>query len=811
MRLLLVCIFGLLIFTTNAQLVINEVCSDNTSVISDGTGDFEDWIELYNASNSSINLEGYHLSDKEETPDKWTFPAIEIPAQGFLLIFASDKDFVGQYVHTNFKISKDGETILLSDPQLQIIDQVAIPALAEDESYGRQPDGSSAFNFLVQPSPLASNNGSDSYNLANPPVFQNTSYFDDQPMQVILQCDQADCEIYYTTDGNIPDETVQLYTGPINLDTTTVIRAISITPTLLASAPSTRTFFIDSPHGLPIFSFTTTPDLLWDWENGIFSMGPDAEQVWPYFGANFWKDIEIPMYVEYFQNEALEVEYPLGAKVHGGKGARTKPMLPLRLLAKSEFGTSVMDYPFFYNKNITQFERIVLRNASGDFHTAYMRDEFLSRYFIDQGLELDAIAEQPVVVYINGAYYGLMHLREKVDRFYLENNHGIDPDNIDLLEEDTFIIDGSFDIFNIHEAFVLENDLRDSENYSTAASYFDLENLADYVICQTYVNNTDWPGNNLKYWRARTDDAKWRYILFDMDVALGLFQWTEPTVNSFSTKMEQEASRMIPIFKSFLENENFRHYFINRYADLMNTTFETEAFQKEILRSQDEIADEMERHLPRWDKTFDRWYNEEISIILDYAAERPANAREFIRSYFELQSTDQISINTFPQNAGTIQLNTISLAAEQLPWKGYYYRDVPITISVQPQNGYVFSHWESSTSDHALGEDLSIRVHPFDLASYTAVFEHEEIEPTLQIQPNPASNLVQLQVELDEQMPISIRLVDASSREVMSIQRVSNTGMNHLELNIADLPTGIYFVQLVGDDFTRSEKLLIYE
>ncbi len=793
--------------TLNAQLYINEVCSDNESIISDSEGDFEDWIEIYNNSSNSINLQGYQLSDDEAIPDKWIFPNIEVPANSFLLVFASDKDFTGQYVHTNFKISKEGESISLRNPQSELIDRVDVPPLPEDQSYGRQPDGSAVFNFLLEPSPLGTNNNSTSYNFANPPVIHNTSFYNDQSITVQLSCDQADCLIYYTRDGNIPDENALLYHEPIILDSTTSIRAISITPSLLASEPVSRTFFIKDKHQLPVIALTTAPDNLWDWETGILVKGPEADSVYPFYGANYWKDIEVPVHMEYLVEEELKVEYPLGLKTHGGKGARTKPLKSMRLLAKNEFGTFVMDYPFFYNKNIRDFKRLVLRNASGDYHTAYMRDEFLARYFIDEQFNLDAIAEQPVVVYINGSYLGVMHLREKIDRFYLANNYGVDPDNIDLLEEDTAIVEGSFDIFNVHEAYVLENDLSINENFEVAASYFDLENLADYVICQTFVNNTDWPSNNLKYWRARTDGAKWRYLLFDMDVAFGLFGWTKASENVFDIKMQREDVRMVRIFKAFLENEKYRHYFINRYADLQNTSFREEKMKAEIIRSRDELNPEMERHLIRWNKSYSRWFDQEIPILLDFAEKRPAFARQYIGEYFNLSSEDKISISTFPPEAGDIQVNTVTIPSEEMPWDAYYYNTVPIKLSVQPRVGYQFSHWESTTSSQIVSNDLSINIDPVHLAAYTAVFEHQKIAPVLHIFPNPVNDLINLQIDLDQQMEISIRIIDATGRETLSpVHRTCNTGMDRIELTSASLSPGIYFVQVTGKNLNLSEK-----
>ena len=135
-----------------------------------------------------VNLEGFYLSDKPDVLDKWRFPNVEIPANGFLVLFASGKDFVGQKIHTNFKLSKEGENLVLSNPQLEPVDQISVPALSEDQSYGRQPDGSNTQNYFFDPSPGSSNNDQASYNFASPPIFDNEQFFSNESIKVSISC-----------------------------------------------------------------------------------------------------------------------------------------------------------------------------------------------------------------------------------------------------------------------------------------------------------------------------------------------------------------------------------------------------------------------------------------------------------------------------------------------------------------------------------------------------------------------------------------------------------------------------------------------
>ncbi len=809
MRLIILIISSFLFVNSYAQVSINEVCSDNENIIADEEGDYEDWIEIFNNSNVPINLQGYFLSDDEEDLDQWSFPNVEIPAFDFILVFASGKDFLGTEAHTNFKISKNGETIIFSNSQGIIIDQLIVPALEVDQSYGRQPDGSEDLEFFFDPTPKVTNIGSPSFNFANPPNFQNEQFFDLDPIEIAINCDQPNCQVYYTIDGSVPDENSILYNGPFSVDTSTCIRAASVTPDFLLSKPSTRTFFVNEDHRIPVLAISTTPDNLWAYEDGIFVKGPNADTIHPYFGANFWSDRIIPVHMEYFIDETLAVEYPLAAKVHGGSAARTKPMKPLRLMAKGSYGTTLMDFPFFNNRTNTKFERLVLRNASGDYNICHMRDEFLARFFIDEELHFDGVSEQPIVVYLNGTYYGVMHLREKVDRYNLQYNNNIDPDNIDLLEEDSFIVNGDFTIFDAHEDFVINNDLSNEGNFEIAASYFNLESLSDYVIAQTFVNNTDWPNNNIKYWREKKDGAKWRYILFDLDVALALQGYTKASINSFGLKMNRDDVRMIVIFKSFLENTNFRHFFINRYADLTNSSFREERFNAEVYRARDEIDHDMKRHLPMWRKGYDNWYNNEIPKLNKFATERPMYARQYIGEYFNLLSQDQITINTFPENAGDIQINTIELTKEQLPWDGFYFNEVPIQITVKPELGLSFSHWESNYSNTVISSSPTITVNPRNGEKYTAIFNHDVEEPMLDLFPNPALNEINLKVTSPRLQSLQIKVYDAIGRLVITdANQFISTGDNFIKLNLDQLDEGTYFIHLIADDFSIGKKFV---
>ena len=808
-KILLNFLFIFLAFSTNAQLVINEVCSKNNSIIEDEFEETSDWIELYNNTFTNINLEGYFLSDQEDNPQKWVFPNKIIPAQSYLLVFASDNDLTQTYCHTNFKLSNSGETLILSNAAGIEIDRVEIPQITEDHSYGKLPNGSGDFYFFENPTPEFSNDNNSNYQFAKSPEFITQQYFYENSTTIELTCDEPNCTIRFTRDGSIPDENSELYSAPFQIDTTTCIRAITFANDFYPSLASTQTFFCNTMHTLPILSLTSEPDNFWEWENGIFVLGPNGDPTYPHFGANFWKDIEIPVHLEYFKNQNLVAKFNVGTKIHGGKSARSKPAKALRLLTDKNFESAGMNYSFFEHKTINNFRRLVVRNASGDFNYTHFRDAYLHRYFINENLDLDVVAHQPIVLYVNGIYWGVMNLREKIDQYYLKENYGMEKDSIDLLEEDLVIIEGSKEEYLENYDFLINNDLSTQSNFEIAEKYFDLYNLADYFIVQTYVNNTDFPNNNIKFWQPKKEGGKWRYILFDMDVGMGRYGWTVAHYDNFNWRLENaDSNKFIKIIKAYFENKNYRNYFINRYADLMNTIFTPENFAKETENTIAEIDEEMKRHFGKWTwPGYDVWQEERIPGLFEFIEERPDYQREFIRQYFELENEVELQINTYPAGAGLVKINTIT--PEDLPWKGHYYNGVPVTLTIAPNNGFTFKHWESihTISDQNSNEIISYNFEKND--EITAYFEAEYEGLNLLASPNPFQNNIELEFTLEKISTVEIHLYDSLGRLIQSFPKeIKNAGTQSTELKISNLDRGIYIISLQTEDSIQSIKLM---
>ena len=797
-----------------SQVVINEACSDNETVLIDEFGNFPDWIELYNPTTDIIDLTGYFLSDESAELQKWQFPTFTINPGEFTIIYTSDLDLCDVNCHTNFKLSSDGEGIYLSNTLGENISELIVPSLVEDQSYGYISESSSEFAFFSIPTPGSSNDNGSGVQQTISPSFNTSQYFYKDPTTIEILCADINAKIYYTLDGKTPSETSAEYLSPISIDTTTALLAVAIANNKIPSYTIAKTFFIGTNHSLPIMSIVSEPDNFWSFENGIFEFGPDADSIYPYYGANFWKDLEIPLHIDYYVDHELALSQEISSKIHGGKAARNNNMKALRLITDGDVPSDGMNYQFFDNKDIDTYRRIVMRNASGDYNYTHFRDAYLHRYFTDEELDIDVLSDQPIVAYINGIYWGVMHLREKIDRFYIKENYGYSRSEIDILEEDLFIIEGDSAEYVSNYNFLVNNDLSIETNYEQAAEMFDVYSLVDFWIAQSFVNNTDFPSNNIKFWQPKEEGGKWRYLLFDLDVGMGRHGWTQAFDDNFSTKLENPSNiKFINIILAFYENQGFREYFLNRYCDLMNTTFREELFLEETKAAANELDREMVDHFNTWGwPGYDAWLNDRLPRLYSFVEDRPVHQRKFVQDYFGIENDVLLELNVYPPNAGSIRINTVDVPS--LPWDGHYYNGVPVEITVSENPGYEFSYWKAlyKQLDNTGNKRIQINFEEDD--QLTAFFNNPgETSQELELHTNhpQGTNDILLTFTLDRETDIVVQVYTIAGALVRTydLGRM-NGGKQQETIELPELISGVYIVKIQSETNFASDKFIYF-
>ncbi len=807
-KLLFILFFFSFSINLSSQIKINELCSSNRSVLSDSYGETPDWIELYNDSNEMINLDGFYISDDELEWNKYQLPDVELSPFSFVLIYASSRDEFTDEIHANFKLSSLGEGVFLSNNDGELIDAIETPSLNVDFSYGRKEDGEDEWVFFDMPSPDTSNVNSSPYlNLLAPSLnFKSGVYFEE--INVSLSSNPNDFIARYTIDGTRVNKNSPIF-NELNVSETTNLRIAYFDENDFKGNEFNAIYFFESFHQLPVAHISVDNEKVFDEIIGVFEKGPDADTEYPFYGANFWKDLEIPISFTYFENDELKVDDKLAMKIHGGKASRTNPMHSIRLIADVEYGTEEMNFQFFPESENTRFKRLVLRNASGDYNYTHFRDGYLARYFAKEKLDLDLIQFRPTVVYINGEYYGLHHLREKIDKYYIEEHYGFNEDEIDLLEKDTQVVEGDFDIFNEHLSFLLENDLSVDTNFDVVSKNFDVNHFMDYFAAQSIVNNTDWPRNNIKYWRAK-DGGKWRYFLFDMDVAMGRHGWTVADQNYMGEWIDTLSNaRFYDIMKKLWENENYKNDFITRYCDLLNSTFKSEKWTEETVHTKTNLEPEIERQFEVWsDGRFEWWQETAIPNLYDFTEQREDYARSFLGDRFELDNAENITISVDPPSAGYFEVNTLEV--HELPWDGYYFGELESSLVVHPNPGFTFSHWEIIGNVETNINVNKLDIRNFDDLEVIAHFEGAFQGPNTFIYPNPSSGEISIEFINNANSPVTISVYDNLGRLVYTeIIDDLFAGDNELNVNLSNLENGIYFLELDLEEYKEIKKILI--
>ncbi len=705
-----------------AEVLINEALSLNLLGITDEDGEASDWIELYNTGPMTAHLGGWGLSDDVTDPFQWIFPVVDIPPGEALLVFASGKNRLIGELHTNFKLDDGGELVLLSDDDGEPKDLLDTGVLPPDVSRGRSPDGGLAWFFFSPPTP-GGPNGEAFPAIAAAPLVSPEGGLPDSPLSVEISSPSPEAEIRYTLDAFVPDEDSPLYTEPILVDTSTIVRARCYEEGLLASPTRTRSYLFDEGSELPIVSLVADPDYLWDEDLGIYVLGDDYQNWWPYYGANFWEDWERHAHIEFWEPGGQPgFTQEIGIEIHGA-WSRANAQKSLRLIPRAGYGAELISHPVLGPDEISEFHFLILRNAGNDWSKSHLRDAFA--HSVAGQFDLDVQAYQPCALFLNGEYWGIHNIRERQDKHYLASHHGVDPNELDILERRNAVVEG--DGFHHIDllAYLETSDMAADSTLAHVQTLMDTENFSIYNAVEIYLCNVDWPGNNTRYWRPRTADGRWRWMLWDLDSTQGLDGLVDFNCLAWALK-NIEGEIPLPwatfILRRLVENPVWRRDFINRFADLMNEPFLPDQMLAALAEACAAIEAEMPRHLETWDRYSWIW-DYHIELMQNFLGARPAYMRQHILEEFELAGTLTLGLDVDPPGSGSIELTEIAVDST---WSGSYFLGNPVPLKAVPRSGYHFVSW----SDPMLPGEQEVLIAPDGDYSVTAIFgEGGDIEP----------------------------------------------------------------------------------
>jgi len=512
----------------------------------------------------------------------------------------------------------------------------------------------------------------------------------------------------------------------------------------------TQTFMIDplgaNRYTLPILSIVVDNDGYFSDENGIYVWGNHPSGNYTRTGV----DWERMAHLDLFDNNGnLVYTHSKRSRVHGG-GSRHSAKKSIRLYGNTGDKKN-FNFQFFDDTEQTKFKRLIVRGG-GHRPDCFPRDDLSN--FITKGLNVEQQNNKHVILFINGEFWGTFTIKEKTDRFFIQNLYGIDDDYITIMDQEYDVKDGyqvDSDTLSMIEMFIHNEDMSIPENYQFVKDRVDIDNYIDYMCAQIYLSNEDWVFSNIKIWKKTGpfdpskpvgEDGKYRWIFWDLDGTFGgsctnAF-FTVNTLNAATIESGLYAS-YTRFFRGLLENPEFKNQFINRMMDLLNSWFKPKVVGDKMMDLYDVLTPNMFEEANRWKypsmvtnladryteiPSLDRW-NNTWGLLQTFSAQRPRKIRDHIMAKWAYPDSCALGVDVNNQNMGRVKVHSIliddnlqGVSSEVYPWYGNYMQTVTVPLIAIPLPGYQFVEWleTGDTND-------TIYWTPEGSTFFTAIFE----------------------------------------------------------------------------------------
>jgi len=812
-----------------SNIYINELMAKNT-VVFDEFGEADDWLELYNANDEGVLLEGLYLSDDTADLMKWQIeePLYILP-NSFAIFWLDDAPEQGGN-HLPFKLASGGETVTLSQMQngsLVTLDQITYPSLEENVSYGRVTDGDSDWVSFGEYTPNASNNGSGLH-LDAEVEFSIPSGFYSVGTQLSLTTSDPTAEIRFTMNGSQPNANSNLYNNSFTLTSTTQIRAGVFKPGYASSASKDEFYLINGNHELPVVQVRIDEKYLFDDEEGMYVTGSNGITGFcsDDITRNWNQDWRRPVSIRYFEPDGnLAFKQDGEMKIAGGcsRGFALKPF--------NVFLDEKIEYPLFQQLDYNEYKRFKLRGSGNDFPLTMIRDGAIQSMLYDQA-DIDLMAYEPVVVYLNNRYWGFYGMREFYNKHYLETHHDVDKDSIDLIKNPYTwfeVKEGDKDDWDDLTSFVENNSFQNLDNYNELANRIDLDEFMNYHIAQIYLANYDWPGNNSTVWRDRRAGGKWRWMLYDLDISSNFAWWSPAEANYNMIQHSTDAfgpwwpnpPEATLFFRKIVENQYFEYEFAQRTCTFGQVTFAPDRAEHFIDSLSARVASEVPAFLNKFNNVPTGWlmwldnpiggsfnaWQANLDNFKDFFSQRIGFVLFHFKNQFDYDGHFNLKINYDENSNGTVvfHLNEMKIPFN---YSGEYFQNIPIRIKAIPKEGYYFSHWLETGNTNAL-----INFQSANLAELTPVFLLNGTTPTeelflsysFDVSPVPANTLLQLKFKSANSDEIVVRIHNTIGQKMMEKEFRINNVMQSYSMDVSQLSKGVYFLktQIEGKEIVK--------
>ena len=695
---------------TAEQVVINEIMVANIDMFLDPSFNYGGYLELYNPTEASAELAGCYVSDEAGNLTKFRLPSSigSVPAHGYKTLWFDHYDWRYGHDQIDIELDSEGGTLFLADADGTLLASQTYPAAVSRASWARTTDGADEWRYTSTPTPAVSNDGSTfaDEQLPAPVVTPDSQIFSSGTLTVRVNIPE-NTVLRYTDNGSVPtlDNGTVSRTGIIQVRRTSVYRFRFFRDGMLPSPVVTRTYiYKDKDYTLPILSVATDHDNLYSTAYGLFEKGPNGRAGNGQDSKCNWNmDWDRPVNFELITEDGrMVVNQEVNLSTCGGWN-RGWGHHSFKLKADRMFDghKNYYDYPIFAEKPYNKNKTVQIRNGGND-SDCRIKDAALQAIIARSGIDADCQAYVPVMHFINGTYIGLINMREPNNKHFAYANYGLSADEQDQFEispDSNYIqMAGTKEAFD--RWYNLAKDAADDAVYEEIKHVVDVDNFINYIALEFYLGNWDWPKNNLKAFRPRTEDGRFRFVTFDLD---GAFSVSDPFTTfeskriftfdnlrgEFSGQLRAEIE-VVTIFLNMLQNEQFRKQFADAFCLVAGSVFEPSRCREIIT----ELATRIEGPLSyEWRSP----WNTANDLINKLNASYQTRNINYMKNYSRMKLSGKSPVTaTLASNTEAARLTVNGLPVPTGRFSGKLF--APVTVKAWAPAGYTFKGWSSSTS-----------------------------------------------------------------------------------------------------------------
>lgn len=582
------------------------------------------WVELHNTSTGPIDLSHYSLVSAKKDKEPVQLPAVTLQPDARYVVTDTQKQLDGRSV----ALCRDGK----------FADGVCAADAYPGVSVGRS-EGRDGYLYFAAPTPGSANTTHGCHAIAEAPTFTPQPGIYSKAHRLVLHLKTHGHTVHYTTDGSLPTASSPVYRDSIVIERTTIVRTFAEGDSLhLPSAARTGTFFLATSHNLPVVSIALNPADFYDYRTGIYVDGPGFNDEWPHQGANYWKNWTKRAHVEFYDKDSHFSE-DCGLAIFGGF-SRAEAKKSFKIKFKDVYGDSHLDFDLYDEGHKRRVKNFVLRSGSQDVKGVMVRDEFFTSLMAAGSPTLMVQAYRPVVLYLNGEYFGLYYIREKIDRHFVSHHLGVDNDSISILMSKAYVEEGSSADYLSLLNYAKSHDLSLAEHYKYVDQRIDLQGLIDQKLGEMYAANTDV--GNVRYVRSTSkgSDRKWHLVYYDLDASWIGHIPASYYLRSGADTSDGSVSMHNVLIHHLLRNSQFRALFLQRLSHHLHHTFSAATATATYDKLVATIRPEMERNCSRWSAVMSyRTWEANVKTFRGKFADRPKVILDDLRR--ELSITPQ--------------------------------------------------------------------------------------------------------------------------------------------------------------------------